>query len=180
MDTTWAQALKWVRQDEGGNDDDPSDHGGRTSRGITQREYDYWRHAQGLPMHDVWRATDGEIDHIYHDKYWLPYGPILPPGADYLWYDANVNSGQHRANVLLQQALGVSPDGQIGPITLGALAKVDPSRLIERFTAIHVAFFNAISHHPGQRKFLQGWLNRAHHVEQRAVTLIPKPTGYSA
>ena len=44
--------LAW----EGGNDDDPNDPGGRTSRGIIQREWDVWRQTHaGLPS-DVWQA----------------------------------------------------------------------------------------------------------------------------
>lgn len=50
---------------EGGNDDDPRDPGGRTSRGILQREYDRYRDARGLPRGDVWRAAD--VDQFFRD-----------------------------------------------------------------------------------------------------------------
>jgi len=175
MNATWPAALIWVRQDEGGNNDDPSDHGGRTSRGITQREYDLWRHARGLPLHDVWHADDKEIDAIYHENYWEPWCDKLPAGVDYLYFDMAVNGGPHRAAVLLQMALGVTADGKIGPKTLAAiegLGKTAPYQLIEDYTRRKRAFYEAISHHPGQAKFLHGWLNRADHVRARARQLV--------
>ena len=73
-------SLKLVLASEGGNDDDPLDHGGRTSRGITQREYDAWRSAKGLPIIDVWTAPQADVTTIYHDEYWNPYCDAMPTG----------------------------------------------------------------------------------------------------
>ena len=109
-------SLKLVLQSEGGNDDDPADHGGRTSRGIIQREYDAWRQGRSLPTRDVWTATDDEIASIYHDEYWAPFCDDMPTGVDYLYFDMAVNAGPHRAAVMLQRALGLTDDGRIGPV----------------------------------------------------------------
>jgi len=48
MEANFAKALAWLRTSEGGNDDDPDDSGGRTSRGITQREYNAYCEMAGL------------------------------------------------------------------------------------------------------------------------------------
>ena len=45
----FARALRLVLVDEGGLDDDPHDHGGRTAHGIIQREYDGFRARKALP-----------------------------------------------------------------------------------------------------------------------------------
>src|SRR5260221_13037144 len=95
--SNWKQSLNAVLKSEGGNDDDPSDHGGRTSRGITQREYDAWRVEQGLPHQDVWTAPQVDIETIYHNEYWNPYGDALPIGADYQVFNTNVLAGPHRS-----------------------------------------------------------------------------------
>lgn len=177
MDVNWTKCLAWVREDEGGNDDDPNDSGGRTSRGITQREYDAWREERGLvPKHrDVWQAFDSEIDAIYRGEYWKPECAWLPTGADYLFFDLKVNAGPHRAIIILQEALGVAPDGRIGPVTRLELAKADEAALIKRFSNEKRVFYTHLAmSQPKDRKFLHGWLNRADHVEQRANTLIPK------
>jgi lysozyme family protein len=161
-----------VRIDEGGNDDDPHDHGGRTSRGITQREYDAWCHERGKSTCDVWHAPDADIDAIYHGEYWNPWCDGLPIGTDYIFFDMSVNSGPHEATVLLQRALGVADDGRMGPITRNALAAAYQKKLITGFSSEKRVFYRRISMKPGQRKFLQGWLNRTDAVERRALTLL--------
>ncbi len=46
---TFPHALRLVLIDEGGLDDDPHDHGGRTAYGIIQREYDGYRARHNRP-----------------------------------------------------------------------------------------------------------------------------------
>jgi len=162
-------SLHLVLQSEGGNDDDPADHGGRTSRGITQREFTAWLSEQGLPDKDVWTATDGEIKEIYHDEYWSPYCDLFPSGCDYLFFDMAVNSGPHEATLILQRSLGVAADGRIGPITREAAANcADEKGLIQKYTDQKRAFYYAC-HQP---RFIKGWLNRCNDVQANATTLI--------
>lgn len=174
MDATWPKALAWVRLDEGGNDDDPDDSGGRTSRGITQREYNAYCHLNHIEANaDVWNAPDPIIDNIYSDEYWHPYCPLLPVGIDYLFFNMNVNAGMHRATTLLQQSVNVEVDGHIGPITKLAISKADPRDLITRYTAASKSFYVALGlEHVNDRKFVKGWLARADRVDGRAKGLI--------
>jgi len=167
MQQNFAAALAFVLKDEGGNDDDPADHGGRTSRGITQREYDAWRVAQGLSLRDVWTADDSEISTIYHDGYWEPNCDNIPSGTDYLVFDFNVNAGPHRSTVTLQRALGIAADGVFGPATLAAVQQADPASLIVKFTQAKIAFYEGLN----QPRFLKGWLNRCNDVQTNALTL---------
>jgi len=164
-----AAVLKW----EGGNDDDPVDRGGRTSRGITQREYDAWRDEKGLPRLDVWQAPQSDIERIYHDEYWEPLCDSLPVGIDYLYFDMAVNAGPYRATVLLQRALGVGDDGRIGPITRAAIKGANPTVLISDFTTAKENFYASIVRaHPEQRKFYRGWINRVQDAEKIASNMI--------
>jgi len=80
-------SLKALLHSEGGNDDNPQDHGGRTSRGVTQREYDAWRVEQHLGRLDVWQAPQWDIEAIYHMEYWNPWCDLLPLGTDYMFFD---------------------------------------------------------------------------------------------
>lgn len=168
MISNFSASLKLVLQDEGGNDDDPSDHGGRTSRGITQKEYDAWRQLKGQPTQDVWTASQDEVTSIYHDEYWEPLCDQFPIGADYLYFDMAVNGGPHEAAILLQRALGVTADGRIGPITRLALSKADARTLITNYTNAKRAFY--ISLH--QPKYTKGWLNRCNHVQSSAMAMV--------
>jgi lysozyme family protein len=168
MNANFMKSLAALLKDEGGNDDDPADHGGRTSRGITQREYDKWRVGQHLLTRDVWTADTLEITAIYHDDYWEPLCDNLPSGIDYLYFDLAVNAGPHRAAVLLQRALGVPDDGKVGPQTLIALGKADPKKLIMAYTESKRAFYRSLN----QPRFLKGWLNRCDHVQTIALSML--------
>lgn len=168
MDSNFGRSLKAVLQYEGGNDDDPDDHGGRTSRGITQREYSAWLHEHNRPNVDVWTAPQADINQIYHDEYWMPYGDLFPIGLDFLYFNMAVNAGPHRAAVLLQQSLGVNADGRIGPITRGALRNVDAKTLVNRYTNFSNSFYQSL-HQP---KFIKGWLSRNRRVQNTALQMI--------
>lgn len=168
MRDNFEASLVAVLRSEGDNDDDPADHGGRTSRGITQREYDAWRAEQGLPPADVWDAAQHEIEAIYEEEYWNPVCDLLPTPVDYMFFDMAVNAGPHRAAVLLQRALGVNADGRIGPITRQAIVNADPQTLVARFTRVKKEFY--ISLH--QPRFTKGWLNRANEVQATALAML--------
>ncbi len=161
-------SLALLLKSEGGNDDDPADHGGRTSRGVTQREYDKWRSAQGLPTRDVWQADDSEISTIYHDEYWQPYCDGMVAGLDYLYFDMAVKAGPHRAAVLLQRALGVADDGKIGSKTLAALSAADQKKLVITYTEKKRDFYTSLN----QPRFIKGWLNRCDHVQAAAIQML--------
>lgn len=168
MRSSLPKALLWVRSDEGGNSDDPDDHGGRTSRGITQREFDAWRAEQGLSQLDVFQAPDSQIDNIYLGEYWQPESDWLPVGLDYAFFDIKVNAGPGRAAKLLQRALGCADDGRIGPVTRQAALSTNPVEAVHRLGNERTKFYRSL----GQPKFLRGWLNRTDRVTQRALTLI--------
>jgi lysozyme family protein len=181
MKSNFIRALALVRKSEGGNNDDPHDRGGRTSRGITQREYDAWRKLNGQPPRDVFLADDLEIDAIYHDQYWEPHCDLLPIGLDYLFFNESVLAGTHEATILLQRALGVAADGHIGVVTRGALAAADPATVVARFSDQKRSFYQAIvAHDPTQKKWLAGWLNRADQSAHAAYEMISQPQPPSA
>lgn len=164
-------ALRLVLTDEGGNSDDKRDHGGRTSRGITQREYDHWCNLKGKSTGDVWNASDEDISRIYREQYWEPYCDNLPTGVDYLYFDISVNAGRTQATRQFQKALGVNVDGMFGVVTKDAIsqqATQDVEGLIERISDARRAFYRALAQYPIYGK---GWLNRVDHSEKSAVAM---------
>jgi lysozyme family protein len=168
MHSSFKASLRLVLKSEGGNDDDPSDHGGRTSRGITQATYDAWCQIEKKPKGDVWEASDVDVSTIYLDNYWNPWCDSLPVGVDYMFFDMSVNGGHHRAIVLLQKALGVAADGVMGPQTRLSISKSDRQELIKRFTQVKRDWY--ISLH--QPKYTKGWLNRCDSVQKDALQMI--------
>lgn len=166
--SNFAASLKAVLTSEGGNDDDPADHGGRTSRGITQREYDAWMKEQDRAPRDVWTASNEDVAAIYRSEYWGSICTLLPIGIDYLYFDMAVNAGPDRAARLLQEALAVNVDGRIGPVTREAIRHVNPEKIIERYSTIKANWYRSL-HQP---RFLKGWLNRTKAVHDIALKMV--------
>jgi uncharacterized protein (TIGR02594 family) len=80
-----------VLHDEGGNDDDPDDPSGRTSRGITQTDWNSWLKTHPSLPADVFQAPQDQIVAIYHDNYWNQLScDSLPAGVDYVVFDYGV------------------------------------------------------------------------------------------
>jgi lysozyme family protein len=72
----------------------------------------------GLPA-DVWQAPQEQVEAIYWNALACDQ---LPAGVDYCVFDYGVNSGNSRAAVALQQFVGTTVDGEIGPLTIAAAA----------------------------------------------------------
>lgn len=110
-DPEFDRCLPFIRKEEGGNSDDPHDHGGRTSRGIIQREYDSWLQERGEEPGDVFQASDQVIDSIYYfgtkqDHYWLPRCPALASGVNLVYFNIAVNGGHGQADKILARSIG--------------------------------------------------------------------------
>lgn len=172
-DASWPKCYPWLRQSEGGNDDDADDPGGRTSRGITQAEYNGYCSLHDLPKGDVWNAAEIAITDIYRTSYWQPYCPQLPAGPDYVFFDEAVNSGIHEAALVLQRALGVTADGHIGVVTMAAVKAADPAALVDRMSAERLKVYDEIvKKRPKSRKYLRGWDDRVEFCRKGALSLI--------
>jgi lysozyme family protein len=100
---------------EAGYVHDPNDPGGETKYGISKRSY---------PNVDIANLTVDGAKIIYLRDYWTTCacGQLPDPLALFV-FDCAVNQGQGRARRILQDALGVPADGNIGPVTLAAAAK---------------------------------------------------------
>lgn len=167
-------SLKVILREEGGNDDDPQDHGGRTSRGIIQREWDVYRKTRPGKPSDVWEAPQSDIEAIYHDQYWDPWCDKLPSGVDLVFFDFCVNSGRPQAVRTMQRALGLSPvDGMMGMMTLDAIAKAGPHEVIQAFSDKRRDFYRALKQFP---RYGKGWLGRVDRVEETALKMANAPT----
>jgi lysozyme family protein len=151
-DDRFERCLLLILREEGGNDDDPQDHGGRTSRGITQREYDKWRAAHNQPKQDVWAASTQEIHDIYYEGYWFPRCPKLHPGVDLSYFNICVNAGPGRAYAILRKSVG-GTDAQT----------------VERFNDNVVAFYRNLKQFSLYGK---GWLGRSARIYAAAKKMV--------
>ncbi len=159
----FARSLPPVLVYEGGKVDDPRDPGGRTNQGVIQRVYDAWRKAHGQPPGDVYNMTNAERDAIYRSQFWdAVQGDKLPDGVDFCVFDGAVNSGPIQSIKWLQRALGVAADGQLGTITLTALAaNTNHVALVDAIVDRREAFLKQLKTF---KTFGKGWLSRTSKV----------------
>lgn len=159
------RALAHILVFEGGNDDDPQDPGGRTSRGIIQSEYNVYRRRKGLPTRDVWHADDAEIREIYRTSYWDKVrGDDLPAGVDVVLFDGAVNSGLGQQAKWTQRALGVEVTGRFDEATFAAIAAdKDNDALIAGILSRRIAMLEGLR---TWSRFGKGWSARVDSIRK--------------
>jgi lysozyme family protein len=84
-------------------------------------------------------------------------------------FDCAVNSGPGRAAMLLQQAIGVWPDGVIGPKTMAAIKATDAKATVDRFCDLRLAFLRGL---PTWPTFGKGWERRVEDVRRQAKGMV--------
>lgn len=149
---TFDEAIKRVLMHEGGYSDHAADPGGKTMYGITEavaREVGYRGNMNELPLDLAKR--------IYKDRYWDAIrADDLPASIRYIMLDAAVNSGPRQAVLWLQRALGVAPDGALGPVTI-AHAFANERGLASKLLSQRLRFMTNLNTWPS---FGRGWARR--------------------
>ena len=150
-------AAKW----EGGYVNHPRDPGGATNYGVTQASYNEFRSSKGQVIQDVRAISKSELNDIYL-RYWNAANCDKCAGVlSVAQFDTSFNFGPVGASRFMQELLGVSVDGAVGPITLGALAKANHDALAYAYPYSRIAYrYQRVHEAASQRVFLQGWLNR--------------------
>lgn len=143
------QAFERLIVHEGGHVDHWADPGGETRYGISKRSY---------PQEDIAKLTLERARQIYWADYWLKCRcDELPEGIRFDVFDMAVNSGVGAAVRMVQRACGATVDGVLGPLTLQALAAMDPTLLSMRMNGARLSFMTDLPHWPA---FGRGWARR--------------------
>jgi lysozyme family protein len=154
---------------EGGFVNHPSDPGGMTNLGVTKTTWENWvgRESDEAEMRGL---TPEKVEPLYKKKFWdAVRADELPVGLDYLMFDFGVNAGPGRAIKVMQSAVGVTPDGGFGPMTLAAVQAIDPVELIEKFSQAKEDFYRSLGTFA---TFGKGWLNRVADVKVKANSML--------
>ena len=142
----------------------PADPGGLTKFGVAQN---------ANPSLNIKTLTLAGAMQVYFDKYWMMSAcpSVGAPGIQIVLFDCAINHGVTRAKKLLQQAIGVTADGAIGPVTLGKLNSLPAQTVINRMCNLRVDLYNSIvANKPSQKVFINGWLTRAEQVRNFALS----------
>jgi len=146
------QAFERLLGHEGAYVNNPKDPGGETMWGVTvdvARQHGYTGPMRDLPI-DTAKA-------IYRKSYWAPVrADELPEGIRFDVFDAAVNHGPSQAAKWLQRAVGTTPDGVIGAVTVGAARSAGP-QLGAHFNAQRLRFYTDLATWP---TFGRGWARR--------------------
>lgn len=143
------QAFERLIGHEGGYTPGNGDPGGETKFGISHRSY---------PGEDIKGMTLDRAKTIYARDFWGPAGcDVVPDAAKFQVFDTAVNSGVHAAIEIMQKAIGATPDGILGPLTLQTLQSMPAPRFIARYNAQRLAFMAGLTNWP---RFSRGWALR--------------------
>jgi lysozyme family protein len=169
MNTNWQKSFELMLQSEGGFVNHPRDPGGMTNLGVTKATWESWV-GREVDEAEMRRLTADKVEPLYKERYFdAVRGDELPAGLDYLMFDFAVNAGAGRAIKILQAAVGVTPDGGFGPITMAAVQAVDPVELIKRFSQAKEDFYRSLTTFS---TFGKGWLNRVADVKVKASAML--------
>ena len=142
-------AFDILLKHEGGYVNDLRDRGGETRYGISKSAY---------PHLDIQALTINDCKTIYKRDYWGPAGcDAVPDAIKYDLFDMAVHSGVITAIKTLQRTVVVEDDGELGPVTLQAVASMPPVRFVARFNGARLQFMSSLSTWPA---FGRGWANR--------------------
>lgn len=146
---TFDQAAAFVLVAEGEWNRNPGDAGGPTRWGIS---------AKAHPGVDLEALTPEGARAIYHAEYWTPAGcDALPAPLRLPLFDGAVQHGVRVAVKLLQQSVGATPDGIMGPETRAACARADWREVLVDYLARRARLYAV---QPGYSTFGFGWLRR--------------------
>jgi len=163
-------ALLHVLKSEGLWSDNPQDPGGATMKGITLSVYREWKRNQYITKEQLRVIPDEDVYNLYKQLYWDKVcADALPSGVDYAVFDAAVNMGVARATKILQEAVGVTADGVLGPKSLSAIQKANPQEIIAKFSKLKQDFYQSLKTFP---VFGKGWLNRVAEVKTISESML--------
>jgi lysozyme family protein len=146
----------FIFSQEGGFSDNPADPGGATMDGVTLATYR--RFIPNATVDDL-KAIPGFASMFI---LWLDYfrpvrGDDLPGGIDLMVADFGFNAGPRWSIALLQEAVGVDPDGDLGPVSMAAIAAADPVHLLSILHDAQMTYYRGLATFA---TFGDGWTRR--------------------
>jgi lysozyme family protein len=136
--------------------------------GMEQALFSGWLLGKALPDVPVLKASRDLAMGFAMDDYWQPMRcGDLPDGLDFAVFQCGYNIGPVHAVKILQESLGVTADGIVGPVTIRAAAISIRLEILKTFLSSQDMYYNAITN-PADAIFKAGWHNR---VARTAVLL---------
>ena len=169
MKSNYDKCLETILHHEGGYVNHPQDPGGETNLGVTKRVYQ--EHGGTKDMKDL---LVEDVAPIYKKGYWDKMkGDDLPGGLDLCVFDFGVNAGPGRAAKFLQQMIGTTVDGGIGPNTLAKLEEYirenGEHEAVNKYQEMRQKYYENLSTFA---TFGKGWTRRVEETTKLALDII--------
>tara|TARA_R100001369_G_scaffold16537_1_gene31567 strand:- start:10050 stop:10559 length:510 start_codon:yes stop_codon:yes gene_type:complete len=169
MKQNFEECMARLLEHEGGYVWHAQDPGGETNFGVTRATYEQYVGRQVMDG-EMEGLTHDDVYPIYKENYWdAVRGDDLPSGVDWSCFDWAVNSGKSRASKALQRIVGVEADGGIGPMTLQAVAEVEPEEIIKQMHYVRDNFYRSLDTF---EVFGNGWVRRNDETKEQALNLL--------
>ena len=136
-----------------GTEHDPNDPGGETRYGLD---------AASHPHLDIADLTFAQAAAEYHGDTWMPLrcDEIVSGEVQLCLCDAAINCGLVRAVKWLQGAVQVTPDGNLGPLTLHATNMMDGDEVAKGINDARQDYYENQVRPSLRVLYEKGWLNR--------------------
>jgi lysozyme family protein len=165
-------SIKKTLINEGGYNNDPTDAGGETYRGISRVNHPDWLGwdiVDGYKNHpDFPHVLDSDqklqdlVVSEYREGYWKPnYSQITNQLLADKISDLGVLFGVGTTIKVLQIVLDLTPDGAFGPVSLEKLNEAEPVSCLEAFKSGMVTHcIEVVKNNPNDRRYFSGWVRR--------------------
>ena len=169
MKVNYDKCLETILHHEGGYVNHPKDPGGETNLGVTKKVYQ--EHGGTKDMKDL---LVEDVAPIYKKGYWDKMKcDDIPSGLDLCLFDFGVNAGPGRAAKFLQQMIGTTVDGGIGPNTLAKLEEYirenGEHEAVNKYQEMRQKYYEQLSTFD---TFGKGWTRRVQETTKLALDLI--------
>lgn len=171
MKQDWDEAIAFVFKMEGGWGNDPNDSGGETIFGISRNNWPSWdgwaivdslKGGKDFPMNaNTYDVLIQKAKDFYAINFWPQcHCDDLPRALAIATFDCGVNQDPKEARRILQMALGVTVDGNIGAVTIAAAAKSGKPEVV-RFLGERLAnYMRIMAAKPKDAVFALDWSMR--------------------
>jgi len=150
---------------EGGFVNNPNDKGGATNCGVTLFTFRSF-FGKDKTVDDLRRMTSSQWTKVMK-SYWTTCkaDEIRNQSVAEMIVDWHINAGRNPLKTI-QEIIGTTPDGQFGPMTIGAINAMEQRCLHCKIRSARITYYeNLVRKTPSQAVFLKGWLNRVNEFQ---------------
>lgn len=158
----------FIQSFEGGFANHPKDPGGATMKGVTLATYRSY-FGKNKTVEDLKKISNQEWNHIFKSGFWdkAKADEIENQSVANLIVDWMYNSGPGIIKKI-QEIIGVSPDGVIGPKTIEVINNQDSKELFIKLHTARDKYYKGLKNFP---TFGKGWLRRNNSIHFGKLTL---------